>query len=128
MSDSSVPSPAEEPSRLGMDSNLAGALCYLFGCLSGIILFLVENKNKKVRFHALQSTLIFSLLGIIAVVLIALSIFADLFPFRVANGLVWVIQFVVWIVMIIRTYQGQTVKIPALGDFVQEQVGRPDKQ
>ncbi|HJZ12452.1 MAG TPA: hypothetical protein VJ521_09895, partial [Acidobacteriota bacterium] len=66
MSEQSALPPAEETtkpasgeqSKLKLDPNLAGALCYLFGCLSGILFFVLETENKRIRFHALQSILI----------------------------------------------------------------------
>ena len=38
----------------GLDANLAGLLCYLFGWVSGLI-FLIIDKRPFVRFHAAQS-------------------------------------------------------------------------
>lgn len=39
------------------NQNLLGALAYLGGFVTGIIILLVEKKNKFVRFHAMQSIL-----------------------------------------------------------------------
>jgi|SRR3990172_3877321 len=125
MSDQAELPPADEESKLNIDANLAGALCYLFGCLSGIVLFVLETENKRVRFHALQSILIFAVLCGLSFGSAILSIFTNFVPFRILNSLMWIIQFVVWIVMVIRTYQGYTIKVPGLGDFAKEQVGWP---
>ena len=54
-----------EKTSTGLDANVAAALSYLVGFVTGIIFLLVEKENKFVRFHAMQSTLLF--LGIVAV-------------------------------------------------------------
>jgi uncharacterized membrane protein len=43
----------------GMEQNLEGLLCYVLGWLTGIIFLLLEKDNKFVRFHAIQSILVF---------------------------------------------------------------------
>jgi len=45
----SAPQPEGE-SSLHIDPNLAGALCYLLGCISGILFFVLENRSKAIRF------------------------------------------------------------------------------
>ena len=49
----------------GLSENVAGALCYLFGLITGIIFLVIApyNQNKFVRFHAFQS--IFAHLAVI---------------------------------------------------------------
>ena len=43
----------------GLDVDLACILCYAAGPFSGIPILLLEKKDTLVRFHALQSTLMF---------------------------------------------------------------------
>jgi uncharacterized membrane protein len=120
-----VPGDAPEESSLHMNVNLACALCYLLGCVSGILFFVLETQSKKIRFHALQSILIFTLLAFLSVLSAFLAIVTDFVPFQLATSAVWILQFVVWLFMILRSYQGKTIKIPGIGDFAQEQVGWP---
>ena len=54
-----------EKTSTGLDANVAAALSYLVGFVTGIIFLLVEKENRFVRFHAMQSTLLFA--GIVAV-------------------------------------------------------------
>lgn len=93
-----------ETTKLNLDPNLAGALCYAFGCISGIIFIILETDNKKVRFHALQSILLFAGLSILCMISIILTIVTDFFAFQLANSLIWLLQFVLWIVLMIKTY------------------------
>lgn len=125
MSDPGTLPPSAENSKLKLEPNLASALCYLFGCLSGIIFFVLETENKRVRFHALQSILLFTSLTFLSIATLCLMIFTDLAVFRFMNGLIAIAQFALWLILVIRAYQGHTIKIPVLGDFAQKQVGWP---
>jgi len=115
----------EGESSLHIDPNLAGALCYLLGCISGILFFVLETRNKRIRFHALQSILVFTLLTLLSMGSALLAILTDFVPFQLASSTIWILHFVVWLVMILSTYQGKTLKIPGIGDFAREQVGWP---
>ena len=97
------------PSSIGLDANLAGAISYFW--VIGLIFFLIEKKNRFVRFHAFQSLL----LGISAWILtVALAFIpyvgfvGDLF------GLVW---FVGAIYAASQAYQGTWLKLPVIGDM-----------
>ena len=52
-----------------MDENVAGLLCYVLGWISGLVFFLIEKKNKFVRFHALQSIIVFGVLTLASIVI-----------------------------------------------------------
>jgi hypothetical protein len=51
-------------SSTGLEPNTAGLLCYLGGWISGIIFLVIEQENKFVRFHALQSIVTFGVLTV----------------------------------------------------------------
>jgi len=44
---------------IGLPENIVAALCYPVGWVSGLVFLLLERKNKFVRFHAMQSVLLF---------------------------------------------------------------------
>src|SRR5580698_8383176 len=48
--------PAVSPS-VGMTDNMAAALCYLFGFITGILFLVLApyNQDRNIRFHAFQS-------------------------------------------------------------------------
>ena len=48
----------------GLAENVAGLLCYVLGWISGLIFILIEPENKFVRFHAIQSIFVFSILTV----------------------------------------------------------------
>lgn len=113
----------------GLAPNIASLLCYVCTPITGIIFILLEKENKEVQFHAWQAT-IFGL-GYIAVV-IALEILSAILGaivgfIGVVVGLlvpmVGLVAFIVWIIALIKAYQGERWKIPYLGDFAEKKVG-----
>jgi uncharacterized membrane protein len=106
----------------GLTANVASALCYLLGLITGIIFLLIApyNQNKTVRFHAFQA--IFAHLGIIALAILLgiLSVLTHglgflLFP------LFWCAVFVLWLYMMYTAYNNRTVKLPVVGDLAAKQ-------
>jgi uncharacterized membrane protein len=103
----------------GLPENTAAALCYLFGLVTGIIFLVLEpyNKNKLIRFHAFQS--IFLHVAVIAVWIV----FRAILPWSMwyLVSLIDLAFFVVWIYMLIQTYQGKKVVLPVIGDLAAKQ-------
>ena len=56
---------AEGESSTKLAPNKAGFLCYVGFWVTGIIFLIIERKNKLVRFHAMQSLVVFAILNII---------------------------------------------------------------
>jgi len=99
---------------VGMDANLAAALSYVFGWVSGLIFFLLEKENKFLRFHAMQSILFAASWTVILIVLGITVVGAFLIP------IVGLIFFVVWIVLIITSFSGEQFKLPVIGDMAEK--------
>ncbi|MBF0254562.1 MAG: DUF4870 domain-containing protein [Candidatus Omnitrophica bacterium] len=100
---------------IGMQPNLAALLSYLFGIVTGIILYIIERENKFVRFHAMQSILTFGALFVLGILL----------GFIPAIGLalipvLWVLNIVLWVVLMIKAYQGERFKLPVIGDIAEK--------
>ena len=104
-------------SSMGLDSKVGGLLCYLLGWVTGIIFLVLEKKDPDVRFHAYQSTATFG--GIFVV-----SIAAGLVP--VIGGLVQMllgpVGVILWIVLMVKAFQGERFKLPVVGDWAEEQL------
>jgi len=114
-------------SVFGLQENLAAALAYFFGFVSGIVVLVLERENKFVRFSALQSTIFFlvmfllsSVLGLISDVLPSLLSW----PFGIARWALGIVSFVAWAFLVFKALSGQTFKIPILGDICWEQVNK----
>lgn len=117
---------------MGMEPNVAGLLCYVFGWITGLIFFFMEKENKFVRFHAMQSIVVFGAISILFIILsIIMSITFNPFAFgfglwgflSIINWLLGVLTFVLWIVLMIQAYQGKKFKLPWAGNFAEKQVG-----
>jgi uncharacterized membrane protein len=104
----------KQKTSLDLEENIEGALCYVLGWVSGIILFLLE-KNKFVRFHALQSIITF--LG-----LTIASIFFSIIPLFgwIISSLIGLLGFALWIVLMIKAYQGEMYTLPIAGDIAKQ--------
>ena len=102
---------------LGLDENIEAALSYVFGFLSGIIFYLLEKRSKFVRFHAMQSVVVFLPFAILQRVL-------GVIPFLgwIISWLLGLIGFILWVVLIIKAYQGEWFKAPIAGDIAEKYV------
>lgn len=101
----------------GMTQNLAGLLCYLAGWITGLIFFLIEKENRFVRFHAMQSLITFGGLGVLLFILS----FVPILGWLVMMGL-YVVGFVLWVVLMIKAYQGEMFKLPLIGDIAEKNI------
>ena len=108
----------------GLEPNVAGLLCYVLGWISGLVFLLLEKDDKFVRFHAIQSIFTFGVISAFAFVLgmFTLIPFVWIF-FLIVNSLVGVLAFILWIVLMIKAYQGEKYKLPIAGDFAEKQAG-----
>ena len=98
----------------GMSANLAAALSYLLGPITGIFLYLVEE-NKFVRFHAMQSSVTFAAIWVVSVVLLWVPILG-----LVISLLLSLVSLILWIVLMIKAFQGEKFKLPIFGDIAEQ--------
>lgn len=103
----------------GLDENLAGALCYLVGFITGIIFLVIEKENRFIRFHAIQSIAL-------SVVMFALSILLSFIPLIgwMFSLLLAPVGFILWLFMMWKAYQKETFKLPYIGNFAEEQLDK----
>jgi uncharacterized membrane protein len=101
----------------GLEPNVAGLLCYLFGWVSGLIFFLIE-KDDFVRFHAMQSIIVFGAITVLSI------IFGILFmvPFvgAILGAILWIGTLILWILLMVKAYQGERFKLPVAGDLAEK--------
>ena len=123
--------PAEElanaaVARGGLPSNVAGALCYLVGFVTGILFLVLEpyRRDRFVRFQAFQSifwnTAWIVLDG-------ALGMLQSLVPWSVWHVMATLFRLVslafvcvaVWLMY--RAYKNESFKLPVIGDLAEKQ-------
>jgi uncharacterized membrane protein len=103
----------------GLAENVASGLSYVLTWLTGLIFFLVD-KRPEVRFHAMQSIAYGVLWTLVAVV-------RPYLPRAVGAllGIVLFALFIGWIILMIQGFSGKHFKLPVIGDFAEQQAGRP---
>jgi uncharacterized membrane protein len=107
----------------GITDNVAGMLAY-FTIIPSIIFLVMEpyNKSRFIRFHSFQNLFFCLALMVIYVGLWILGMVPGLiFLTLPLHGLVWLGSFVVWIILVIKAYQGQMFKLPVIGDLAEKQ-------
>jgi uncharacterized membrane protein len=104
----------------GLDQGLSVLLAYLFGWASGFVFLFLEKDNHFVRFHAAQSAVLNLLFAIISLVFSGLSLVPvvgqvfSLLMYLVLVGLTLLI-----IMVIVKAYQQQMVKLPLVGGLAE---------
>lgn len=104
-----------EKTATGFDENVAGALCYALGFISGIFFLLTEPTNTFVRFHAWQSTIAFLGLSVACVLLQSIPILGML----IAVFAVIPLSAILWLILMFKAYQGERFKLPLAGDMAE---------
>ena len=111
--------PADE-NTLNLDPKAAGLLCYLGVWVTGIIFLVIEQKNQWIRFHAAQSIVVFASLFIAAMIF-------RWIPY--AGGpiasIIGIVTFILWIILMVKAYNGERFKIAVAGDIAEAMVASP---
>ena len=102
----------------GLDPNVAAALSYALGWLTGLGFYLTEPENRFVRFHAMQSIIIFGALSLLCILLQVIPILGIL----TVIFLVIPISAILWLVLMYKAYQGEQFKFPIAGDIAEQKI------
>ena len=105
-------SETKDKTSTGLEQNLEALLCYVLGWVTGIIFLLLEKDNKFIRFHAVQSIIVFGAYTVIAIILGFIPIVG-----WIINLLLGIAAFILWIVLMVKAYNGQMYKLPVAGDI-----------
>jgi uncharacterized membrane protein len=109
--------PVQEKSSTGLEINLAALLTYLLGFITGIVFLIVEKESRFVRFHAMQSTIVFGALFVLNFVLGFIPVLG-----WIVSVLLFPVTVILWIILMIKAYQGEKFKLPIAGDMAEQQV------
>jgi uncharacterized membrane protein len=114
---------ASGPTATGLPANVAGALAYVLGPITGVIFYVLEKDNRFVRFHAAQSIvvsvamfIISFVLGMLGVVIGAVPLIGWLVAMLLSFG-VSIVSFVLWLLLMWQAYQGKEWELPFAGVF-----------
>jgi uncharacterized membrane protein len=107
-----------EKTSTGLDANIAAALSYLVGFVTGLIFLLVEKENKFVRFHAMQSTLFFIGIVLVNILLQIIPIMGTL----VVLFVVMPVSAALWLLLMYKAFHGQEFKLPLVGQMAADRI------
>lgn len=104
-------SPPQPTSTSSEKGNLNALLCYAVGWITGLIFLLIEKEDQFIRFHAAQSLVLFG----------GLMLFTFIPLLGQLLGLIlWPLSMILWIVLMIKAYQGEKFKLPVIGDLAEQ--------
>jgi uncharacterized membrane protein len=125
------PAPAVS-TQPGISTNGASALCYLFGFITGILFLVLApyNQDRRVRFHAFQSIFLN-----VAVIVIHIGVTILSLMFHAVSPSLGLLMgslhllvslgfFLLWLYMMWKSYQGETVVLPVIGPLAERQAGQ----
>jgi len=126
----------EAESSTGMSANTAGLLCYLFTWITGIIFVVIEKKSTFVRFHAWQSIMTFGAFSV-AFLILGISIYLVVISgpdflgqmlailiVALIGGLIGVLSFILWIILMVQAKRGKMWKVPWAGGRAEKQASK----
>ena len=106
-----------ERTAIGLDENVVGALCYLGGWITGLVFYVTEPQNRFVRFHAMQSIVVFGAACVALLVCIAIPFLGWILSIFVVYG-----SAALWLVLMFKAYQGERFKLPVAGDIAEQRI------
>jgi uncharacterized membrane protein len=115
----------------GLEDNVAGALCYLVGLITGVLFLALEPYRKRpfVRFHAFQSILFsaawfaLSIAASIAFGIMGAVLHLLAFIFVPLRGLIGLVGFLIWVFCMYKAYNREWFQLPLVGPIAAKQAG-----
>jgi uncharacterized membrane protein len=107
-----------EKSSTGLDANLAAMLCYAVGWVSGLIFFVIEKDSRFVKFHAMQSLIVWLAVTVIWWVLMMIPLMWLISPILLLGILI------LYVLLLVKAYNGEKFKMPYAGDIAEQQAAR----
>lgn len=126
-------STGEQATSTGLDENIAGALAYVFGLVTGVLFYVLEEDNRFVRFHAAQSIVLS--IGVIAfffglfVVQVFIGALLGEIPilgllisagFGLLGMAIGFAAFLLYVYMIFSAFKGRETRLPIVGPLAEK--------
>ena len=118
-----------EPTSTGVDPRLSSVLCYAGWWVTGLVFLFAERRHAGVRFHAAQSIVVFGTLSAALFLCggasaAALLLAAPMFQFiQMIGNLLWLAAVVLWLYLMLKTWLGDTWRVPLAGDLARKIAG-----
>ena len=110
----------------GMSDNVASALCYALGLITGILFLVLApyNQNRLIRFHAFQSIFLNAAWIVFWIVETMIAIVMPWYVMTILSliGLLVALGFLaLWLVLMFKAYNNEKLKLPIIGDLAEKQ-------
>ncbi len=120
---------AHDPTSTGLSGRTEALLSYVLGWFSGLIFFVIERKNRFVRFHAAQSFIFFGIVSVVYIVIRLLSIIPVLgFLLSPVLGCATLILLIpaalIWVLLMIQAYRGVNFRLPIISGYADSLIDR----
>jgi uncharacterized membrane protein len=118
-------------SSTGLDPNVAAALAYAAGWVTGLLFLVIERRSGYVRFHAAQSVVGLGALWLLGVLIYGLALGSLVGSFAAFVFLTWVARavwagwVVLWMICLFKAYTGERWKMPLAGDAAERLIRSP---
>lgn len=120
------PSTAAPGTAASLEPNVAGALSYLLGALTGVLFLVIDGQRPFVRFHAMQAITVTIAAVILSVALgVASALLAVVPVLGWLIGLLLSLAFsaaalVLWLYLMYRAWQGDEWEVPIAGRYARQ--------
>ncbi|HVC33882.1 MAG TPA: hypothetical protein VNL16_10270 [Chloroflexota bacterium] len=118
--------PQQQATGSGLTPNTASGLAYILGLITGVVFLVIEPRNERVRFHAMQSIILSVAYIVIEIALtILFGIFAIIPGIRVVFAflglivfpLLGLVFFIAWLVTMIKAFTGSDFRLPIIAEY-----------
>jgi uncharacterized membrane protein len=110
-----MPEPVKTSS--GLDENVAAALCYSVGWITGLLFYLTEPRNRFVRFHAAQATVVFGAACVAFLVCLSIPFLGWILSIFVFYG-----SAALWLLLMFKAYKGEHFRLPIAGVIAEQRI------
>jgi uncharacterized membrane protein len=101
--------------KTGLQENVAALYTYLFLWPGALVLLLLETENEYIRFHAMQSIIIFGALTVFVAIFNWIPVFGVIVRILVSVATVYL-----WATLGAKASQGEKYKFPRVGDLAEK--------
>jgi uncharacterized membrane protein len=108
-----------EPAKTssGLDENVAAALCYSVGWMTGLLFYLTEPQNRFVRFHAAQAAIVFGAASVAFLVCLSIPFLGWILSIFVFYG-----SAALWLLLMFKAYKGEHFSLPIAGAMAEQRI------
>lgn len=125
--------PQQQATGSGLSPNAASGLSYILGFITGIVFMVIEPRDSRVRFHAMQSILLSVGYIVIEIVLSILFAILDAIPgvklifiplSLIVFPLLGLAFFIIWLVTMLKAFTGSDLRLPVIAEYA-DKYSRP---